>query len=74
MVHYFNNLGITCASCRLEGNPKLCKFSSCNPKEKKGFLVPVIASISSVIIALVVVALFFVFRKKKVPSGESRGE
>lgn len=58
--------------CRLEGNPELCRFSSCNPKEKKKILLPVIASVASVLVLVVVVALFFVFRKKKVPSGKSQ--
>ncbi|EFH39001.1 predicted protein [Arabidopsis lyrata subsp. lyrata] len=52
----------------LEGNPELCKFSSCNQKEKKKFLLPVAASVASVLVVLVVVVLFFIFRKKKVPS------
>ncbi|EOA26303.1 hypothetical protein CARUB_v10024714mg [Capsella rubella] len=54
---------------KLEGNPQLCTLSSCNQKEKNGLLVPVVASIASVLIVIVVVVgLFFVFRKKKVPS------
>ncbi|XP_024004064.1 probable leucine-rich repeat receptor-like protein kinase At2g28990, partial [Eutrema salsugineum] len=53
---------------KLEGNPDLCKSSLCNPKEKKNFLFPAIASAASLLVIVMVVALIFVFRKKKVPS------
>ncbi|KAF8084054.1 hypothetical protein N665_0736s0014 [Sinapis alba] len=54
---------------KLEGNPNLCKTSLCNPKkQKKKFLIPAIASAASLLAILVVVALIFVFRKKKLPS------
>ncbi|XP_010510553.1 PREDICTED: probable leucine-rich repeat receptor-like protein kinase At2g28990 isoform X2 [Camelina sativa] len=49
---------------KLEGNPALCKISSCNPKDKKELLVLVIAPIASVLIAIVVVGLFVIFREK----------
>ncbi|ESQ51384.1 hypothetical protein EUTSA_v10016220mg [Eutrema salsugineum] len=53
----------------LEGNPNLCKFSSCKPKVKKNkLLLPAIASAASLLVLVAVVALVFVFRKKKVPS------
>ncbi|CAH8357025.1 unnamed protein product [Eruca vesicaria subsp. sativa] len=52
---------------KLEGNPDLCTLSSCKPKEKTKFLLPVIASAASLLVVVVVVALIFVFRKKKVP-------
>ncbi|EOA28870.1 hypothetical protein CARUB_v10025114mg [Capsella rubella] len=52
----------------LDGNPELCKFSSCNQKEKNSLLLPVVASVASVLVVVVLVVLFFVFRKKKVPS------
>ncbi|XP_024003673.1 probable leucine-rich repeat receptor-like protein kinase At2g28990 isoform X1 [Eutrema salsugineum] len=56
----------------LEGNPNLCKFSSCKPKVKKNkLLLPAIASAASLLVLVAVVALVFVFRKKKVPSGKS---
>lgn len=60
------------ATCRLEGNPDLCRLSSCNPKKRKNFLLPAIASAGSLLVVGVVVALIFVFRKKKVPKGKSR--
>ncbi|KAL1211215.1 putative leucine-rich repeat receptor-like protein kinase [Cardamine amara subsp. amara] len=53
---------------KLEGNPDLCRFSSCNPKKPKKFLIPAIASVASLLIVGVVVALICVFKKKKVPS------
>ncbi|KAF2604039.1 hypothetical protein F2Q70_00025537 [Brassica cretica] len=56
----------------LDGNPGLCRLSSCNPiekspKEKRKFLLPTIASTASLLVVLVVIVLIFVFRKKKVP-------
>ncbi|KFK33222.1 hypothetical protein AALP_AA6G346500, partial [Arabis alpina] len=53
---------------KLGGNPDLCILSSCNPKEKKQFLLPVVASAASLLAIVVIVALIFVLRKKKVPS------
>ncbi|CAH8282408.1 unnamed protein product [Eruca vesicaria subsp. sativa] len=54
---------------KLDGNPHLCKTSLCNPKkEKNKFLIPAFASAASLLAILVVVALIFVFRKKKLPS------
>ncbi|KAG5401668.1 hypothetical protein IGI04_016275 [Brassica rapa subsp. trilocularis] len=54
---------------KLDGNPDLCKTSLCNPKkQKKKFLIPAFASAASLLAILVVVALVFVFRKKKLPS------
>ncbi|XP_048611967.1 probable leucine-rich repeat receptor-like protein kinase At2g28990 [Brassica napus] len=57
---------------KLDGNPDLCKTSLCNPeKQKKKFLIPAFASAASLLAIPVVVALIFVFRKKKLPSGTS---
>ncbi|KAL0774506.1 hypothetical protein Bca101_039657 [Brassica carinata] len=54
---------------KLDGNPDLCKTSLCNPeKQKKKFLIPAFASAASLLAIPVVVALIFVFRKKKLPS------
>ncbi|KAL0740886.1 hypothetical protein Bca4012_082399 [Brassica carinata] len=52
----------------LEGNPDLDRFNSFKPKQKKGFMLPAIASAACVLVVVVVVALIFVFRKKKLPS------
>ncbi|CAN7018324.1 unnamed protein product [Brassica oleracea var. botrytis] len=54
---------------KLDGNPDLCKTSLCNQeKQKKKFLIPAFASAASLLVIPVVVALIFVFRKKKLPS------
>ncbi|KAF8084053.1 hypothetical protein N665_0736s0013 [Sinapis alba] len=52
----------------VEGNPDLDRFNSFKPKQKKGFMLPAIASAACVLVVVVVVALIFVFRKKKLPS------
>ncbi|CAL9234758.1 unnamed protein product, partial [Arabidopsis halleri] len=52
----------------LEGNPDLCSISSCIKKEKNKFLVPVVASVASLLVIIVVPLLIFVLRKKKVSS------
>ncbi|CAH8282255.1 unnamed protein product [Eruca vesicaria subsp. sativa] len=53
---------------RLEGNPNLYRFTSFSPKQKKGFLLPAIASTASLLVLVVVVALIIFYRKKKMPS------
>ncbi|XP_010521848.1 PREDICTED: probable LRR receptor-like serine/threonine-protein kinase At5g59680 isoform X2 [Tarenaya hassleriana] len=49
----------------LDGNPKLCNSTSCKGHDKKKFVVPVVASVTSVAAIAVVLFLVFVFRKKK---------
>lgn len=55
----------------VEGNPHLlCTADSCVNKgdgghKKKSIIVPIVASIASIAVLVVALALFFVFRKKK---------
>ena len=52
---------------RFDGNPDLCRSASCK-KEKKKFVVPVVASVASVFVVLAaLIGLWSLKRKKQLP-------